>query len=56
MEISYLFQKVKEHSGMAILTTNLRANPDESFAHLIHYSWSLRSLTKRIANAYGKTS
>jgi hypothetical protein len=38
MEISYLFQKVKEHGSMAILTTNLRANLDESFARLIHFS------------------
>jgi hypothetical protein len=34
MEMSYLFEKVKEHGGMRILTTNLRANLDGSFARL----------------------
>jgi hypothetical protein len=56
MEISYLFEKVKEHSGKVILATNPRANLDESFARLIHFNRSLRSPTKRTANAYGKTS
>ncbi len=37
IEVSYLLQKMEEHQGIAILTTNLRNNMDEAFLRRLHY-------------------
>ncbi|MCP4156519.1 MAG: ATP-binding protein [bacterium] len=38
IEINYLLQKMEEHEGIVILTTNLRKNIDEAFTRRMHYS------------------
>lgn len=37
IEISYLLQKMEEHSGAVILASNLQRNIDEAFARRLHY-------------------
>ena len=37
IEVSYLLQKMEEHQGIAILTTNLRNNMDEAFLRRLHF-------------------
>jgi SpoVK/Ycf46/Vps4 family AAA+-type ATPase len=37
IEVSYLLQKMEEHQGIAILTTNLRNNMDEAFLRRLYY-------------------
>ena len=36
VEVNYLLQRVEEHDGTVILTTNLRKNMDEAFLRRIH--------------------
>lgn len=37
LEVSYLLQKMDEYEGLAILTTNLRANMDEAFVRRLQF-------------------
>ncbi|MEH2395775.1 MAG: ATP-binding protein [Nostoc sp.] len=37
LEISYLLQKMEEYEGLAILTTNLRANMDDAFMRRLRF-------------------
>ena len=38
LEISYLLQKMEEHEGVVILTTNLRKNMDDAFVRRLHFT------------------
>ncbi len=37
IEVGYLLQKMEEHEGVAILTTNLRSNMDEAFERRLRF-------------------
>ncbi|NIM14549.1 MAG: AAA family ATPase [Candidatus Aminicenantes bacterium] len=37
IEINYLLQKIEEHEGIVILTTNFRKNIDEAFTRRFHF-------------------
>jgi hypothetical protein len=51
-EISYLFQRVEDYSGVVILATNLKANIDDAFARrfqsLVYFPLPDASLRKRL--------
>ena len=38
LEISYLLQKMEQHEGITILTTNLKANIDDAFRRRLTYT------------------